>query len=330
MGRIAQHWRPMARKKQANVVDVLFDLSAMLPWWAGVLVAIVSYFVCHAFATSEVAAAKTAAEFAPAIQQTIIKSLATLGQYVLPVIFLAGAAASAIAQAKRPKKVVGSAKAGAKWDDAWPDQHEADTFPMRQTDQRETVPPSAVDPTRWSAELLRALEWKRFEMVCAGLFERLGFAARLGTTGPDGGVDIHLSRQPGEPAVSIVQCKAWALTRKVGVDKIRELHGVMASMKLSEGVLATTTTFSDDAKVYARANGIDLMDGAVVLSSIRALADDQQASLLQLATAGDYTTPTCSSCGVKMAMRSAKADGKQFWGCVNFPRCRSTLNIAKA
>ena len=60
------------------------------------------------------------------------------------------------------------------------------------------------------------------------------------------------------------------------------------------------------------------------------LTDEQQAGLLRLATAGDYTTPTCPSCAVKMTKREPKAGGKTFWGCVNFPRCKSIINMAKA
>ena len=67
-----------------------------------------------------------------------------------------------------------------------------------------------------------------------------------------------------------------------------------------------------------------------VLASILTLTDEQQAGLLRLATAGDYTTPTCPSCAVKMTKREPKAGGKTFWGCVNFPRCRSIINMAKA
>ncbi|HEY8069920.1 MAG TPA: hypothetical protein VIF38_13645, partial [Burkholderiales bacterium] len=35
-----------------------------------------------------------------------------------------------------------------------------------------------VDTQRWSLELLHALEWKRFEIVCSGYFEAIGFRAR--------------------------------------------------------------------------------------------------------------------------------------------------------
>ena len=32
----------------------------------------------------------------------------------------------------------------------------------------------------------------------------------------------------------------------------------------------------------------------------------------------------CPDCGGPMVPRTAKADGRKFWGCVQFPRCRGT------
>lgn len=302
----------MARRKKANPLGDLFSVATMLPWWISLILAIVAYFVLHAFATADVAVAKNINEVGNSIVQSMLKGFAYFGQFVLPIIFLAGAAASAFAQAKRRRAAPGKEE------------------PIEHTYQGENVPSIWVNTSRWNAELLSSLEWKRFEMVCAGLFERLGFVTKTTIMGADGGVDIHLYRPPAEQPVAIVQCKAWTGNSKVGVRFIRELHGVMASMKVAEGIFATTTTFSEEAKNYAKANGIDLMDGAAVLASILTLTDEQQAGLLRLATAGDYTTPTCPSCAVKMTKREPKAGGKTFWGCVNFPRCRSIINMAKA
>ena len=41
-------------------------------------------------------------------------------------------------------------------------------------------------------------------------------------------------------------------------------------------------------------------------------------------------TPTCPKCNGQMVLRTAKKgpnQGKQFWGCVNYPRCRGILNV---
>jgi restriction system protein len=164
--------------------------------------------------------------------------------------------------------------------------------------------------------------------VCAGLFERLGFVTKSATCGADAGIDIHLYRPPSDQPVNIVQCKAW--TKKVGVKVIRELRGVMTSERVAKGIFVTTSTYSDDAIAFAKANQIYLMNGDAVLKAILKLTEEQQASLLQRATAGDYTTPTCASCGVKMVAKKGRVSGKPFWGCVNYPKCKMKLYVAGA
>ncbi len=47
--------------------------------------------------------------------------------------------------------------------------------------------------------------------------------------------------------------------------------------------------------------------------------------LLAFATEGDWTTPTCPSCGAKMVDRDSKRG--RFWGCSNFPNCKATLGM---
>jgi hypothetical protein len=52
---------------------------------------------------------------------------------------------------------------------------------------------------------------------------------------------------------------------------------------------------------------------------------EQQRALLERVDEGGYWRPTCASCGQKMVSRSPRKGGKDFWGCADFPRCRSTL-----
>jgi restriction system protein len=51
--------------------------------------------------------------------------------------------------------------------------------------------------------------------------------------------------------------------------------------------------------------------------------------LMKLATTGDFTTPTCPSCGIKMVRRKSKEDGEESWGGLNYPGFRSTIQIGK-
>jgi len=214
-------------------------------------------------------------------------------------------------------------------DDPWGQpEPDRDLYPSWRAATSRSPRPSKLDTTRWSMELLNLLEWKRFEQVCAGYFEALGFGAKVTREGADGGVDIHLYAEGSERPNIIVQCKAWK-AYKVGVKPLRELFGVMAAEGVTEGAFVTTGTFTQEAKEFAGGKTLHLIDGNDLLAKIQSLTQEQQQALLKTATTGDFTTPTCPSCGVKMTTRISKSDGKPFWGCSNYPRCKSTLRVAR-
>ena len=181
-----------------------------------------------------------------------------------------------------------------------------------------------IAPDRWSADLLDALEWKRFEIVCAKYFEMRGFTSRTNLCGADGGIDIQLFATGSVGPDSVVQCKAW--TRKVRLDPVRGLLGSMTAVGVKKGIFMTTGDYTRDARDFAEKNGISLIGGKELLAKIGALAPQQQAELLAVATDGDYLTPTCASCGTKMTLRTNPKDQSQFWGCLNYPRCRFWLH----
>jgi restriction system protein len=330
----------MARKKKTTVIDVLLDIAMLLPWWLSVLIAIFSYVGFHSVATGGIVVAKSTAIFGFAVAGAVFKGFALALQYIVPIIFVIGAAASAIKRARHskqsgPQSWADVVESNRERFDAPPgkpatttDQYGKDLYPYWRS--ADSLPLTAsINTARWNADLLSALEWKRFEKVCAGMFERLGFSAKVADFGPDGGVDIHLYRPPQKEPVAIVQCKART-SKKVGVETVRAFHGVMTSKRITEAILATSSGFTDDAKTYAKQNHIDLMDGATVLKSILKLAEKDQASLLTMATEGDFTTPMCASCGIRLTKRQSRSGGKFFWGCINYPRCRSVINIASA
>jgi restriction endonuclease Mrr len=113
-------------------------------------------------------------------------------------------------------------------------------------------------------------------------------SAKAQSHGADDGVDVWLySRShPGAP-VSIVQCKHWS-GKRVGVDKLRELRGVMASKDVRRGQFATTSTFTPEATAFARDNGINPLDVDGLLALIAKRTPEQQEALLNVATQGDY------------------------------------------
>lgn len=185
-------------------------------------------------------------------------------------------------------------------------------------------------PDRWSQAVFDMIEWRRFEAVVEALFKQAGFETKSQSHGADGGVDIWLysRNQPGAP-VSLVQCKHWQ-GKKVSVDKIRELRGVMAAQNVKRGQFATTSTFTADAMAFAAENGVNLLSVDKLLQLIASRTPEQQADLLNVALEGEYWRPTCVNCGVKMVDRVPRNGGAPFWGCPAFPKCKTTMPMRAA
>ena len=310
------------------MLTALLEITGSLPPVVGILLAAGSYFFFHAWAGR---APGVLATVAPAhrIVSSVVQGAVFGAQYVLPAIFALGAISSMLQRAGRRSRLDVPAPAVVT-EDAPSEgaRNEHDIYRIWAGDWDEAPAPAhAIDTSAWSLALLRAVEWKRFEEVCAAYFRMLGFGTRLAAPGPDGGIDIHLVPEGSDRPGVLVQCKAWN-TYDIGVKAIRELLGVMTAQKVGEGVFVTTGRFTQPARDFALGKEIVLIDGPDLLSKIVALRDEQQAELLAVATAGDFTRPTCPSCGVKMVRRIARASGDPFWGCENFPGCRTTLRIA--
>lgn len=192
---------------------------------------------------------------------------------------------------------------------------------------------AAPAPKAFSEESLRRMDWLGFEHLVVDLFRASGFEATKTQAGADGGVDIEL-RPKGSPAdaaaQALVQCKARA-SRPVGVDKIRELLGVIASTGARKGILVTNSDFSGDARAFAQTNQdrILLGDIAWILKSIakqpEALRTQWEAKHLK----EGYDIPSCVQCEIKMKAR--RGPQSPFWGCPNYAnnaiRCKRTMTF---
>ena len=191
-----------------------------------------------------------------------------------------------------------------------------------------TRQPSPADtpsarPIAWSREVIDRIEWKRFEDLCCEFYRVKGIRAETTRLGADGGIDIRLFQDDTDPqrCTAVVQCKAW--NQAVGVKPVRELRGVMAHEKVEKAFFMAPNGFTDDAKAFAVENRITLLDGRLFLAMLERLPESQRLALLEFATAGDWTTPTCPSCGLKMTARDSKRG--RFWGCIAYPGCRGML-----
>ena len=188
--------------------------------------------------------------------------------------------------------------------------------------------PKLSKKTEWDLELLNELEWKRFEEVVSEYYSIIGYRAEVTRMGADGGVDVLLYQQEGETPVIIIQCKSWS--KRVGVNAVRELYGVMASEQIGYGVFATTSDYTNEAREWVEGKSMQLLSGTDLVTLFNQLADDKKTYLIQFATFEDYSTPTCPNCNQKMVSRTAtkgKSAGSSFWGCANYPRCKQTFKM---
>jgi hypothetical protein len=109
-------------------------------------------------------------------------------------------------------------------------------------------------------------KWFEFEKDCARLLRNRNYTAvhRAVHRDGDGGVDIFATDPDG--ITYVVQCKCWAANRPVGPDVVRELAGAIqladvGSVQRSQGILITSSRFTNDATSAAAELSFELIDG---------------------------------------------------------------------
>jgi restriction system protein len=257
----------------------------------------------------------------------MIAGISSFGQIVLPLMFSIAAIISGISTVRN--KQTYSFGNVPETNAYHPHVNSSQLFPLVGNDPQEPLPrlefPPKV-PVVWTDGILQMIEWKRFETVTKEFLNMTGYVAQETKTGADGGVDISVTKQSDNAFRGIVQCKAWNAYR-VGVKPVRELYGVMAAEKVKYGMLITSGTFTAEAEEFAKGK-ITLVSGGKFLEYIRKLPEEKKIRLLNAALEGDYSTPTCPQCDIKMTLRENKTGknvGSKFWGCVRYPRCKQTL-----
>jgi restriction system protein len=298
----------MARRGKASPAEDIMDLVAMLPWWVGVVLALVSYLLLHSAASQPVVATAQLGQVGAMVTQTLWKTLAGVGQYILPILCLAGAGMSAWRRRAKQKLVTDVAQSKA-------------------------------------TDVLDGMSWREFEMLVGEGFRLQGYqVVETGAGGADGGVDLVLTK-PGENGGEkfLVQCKQWRAF-KVGVDVVRELYGVMAARGATGGFVVTSGRFTDEAVSFASGRNVNLVDGPKLHGLIRQAKagidrSPARSGSSSSAAAAPAVSPnpaqvqaaSCPLCAKPMVRRTAKRGanpGSEFWGCTGYPACSGTRPIA--
>lgn len=216
----------MAKRKNDSALEALFELATLLPWWAGVLLAVVAYGLLHQYAIAPAPTQGAPGQIGDMVAGQLFKALATFGQYLVPIALLGGAAASYFGKRKREQLARNVAESR-------------------------------------SGDAMRQMTWLEFEMLVGQVFRMQGYTVtETGGGGADGGVDLILKKDNER---FLVQCKQWKAL-KVSVNVVRELYGVMAAHGAAGGFVVTSGVFTEDAKAFVKGKNVALIDGSMLTS----------------------------------------------------------------
>lgn len=102
-------------------------------------------------------------------------------------------------------------------------------------------------------ELMYKLSPRKFEELIAKLLEDDGFNVQLTSKSRDGGRDIFASLSlPVGKILTLVECKKWSANKKVSVQPIRSLYGILMSERATNAMLVTTSTFTKPAADFIK------------------------------------------------------------------------------
>lgn len=101
-------------------------------------------------------------------------------------------------------------------------------------------------------DAIHQLSPRKFEELVAYLMEKQGYEVTLTKQSKDGGIDIFALKRDGfGNFLTIVDCKRYSEKNPVGIDLVRTMYGTLNIAKASHGIIATTSRFTNDAKVLA-------------------------------------------------------------------------------
>lgn len=303
----------MARRSKRGAADDLLDLTAMLPWWAGVGLAMVSYIWLHAVAQRPLPPVMQAGKVADMLSVALMQGLATGGQYLLPFIFLLGALVSFI---KRRKAV------------------------------------QLHDAAANRADGVSRMTWREFEALVGEYFRRQGYAVTGNSKdGPDGGVDVLLQKGSDRYLVQCKHWRAlrvgvqpvrelygvmaagrvaggFVVTSGEFTDEARRFSEGR-ELKLIDGKMLQRGIHAQAAPPAQSARPAASLQAA----TSRVVAQRRTEPVQFPAPATAAVAPACPVCSAAMVMRQVRSGataGKPFWGCSRFAeiRCRGTREVS--
>lgn len=277
----------MARRERKSNAEVLIDVVALLPWWACLLLALVSFLLFRALSTPP----KVTALHPPQLSQLMVAGLASTGQYLAPFICLLAAVVSFVQRRKREHLAANAAATGI------------------------NSGPGSI----------AGITWPEFELLVGEAFRLQGYkVAETGGGGPDGGVDLRLRRGS---ETFLVQCKQWRATRVgVEVVRelygVMAAEGSAGGFVVTSGQFTPDARAFAKGRNIRLVDGMRLHG---LIQQARASRGAASVPVPSVAPATAPSCPKCGSGMVLRTARKGGNAGAEFWGCSRFPSCRGTL-----
>lgn len=310
--------------KKSSLFDDLFAIAGKLPWWVSALLALGAYGFLHSLAIAPIPIYSDVKHLDSMVFSTALRSFATLGQYLLPVIFIGGATASVLGRRKRRNLLTAMTMPGGK---------------------------TAANIT-----------WQQFELLVGEALRHQGFSVEeTGGSGPDGGIDL-VARKDGEKY--LVQCKQWrslqvgvpVIRELYGAMAAEGATGGLVitsgrftgparefasgrNLKLVDGDLLNhwiaaskrpgPSPMSEVAGAKSKARTEPTIPSPIVNSASTAASQADPLVKAPIKPA----PPACPFCKKQMVIRVARSGanaGGDFWGCSVYPKCKGIRPIFKA
>ncbi|MEE3504711.1 MULTISPECIES: restriction endonuclease [unclassified Pseudomonas] len=300
--------------KKTSPFEDLFYIASKLPWWVSAMIAIASGVYLHSIAIAQTPIYSGMQHLDSMIFNTAFKTFATFGQYLVPLIFLGGAAASVFGRRKRRRLLAAVAMPGGK--------------------------------------TLEGITWQQFELLVGEALRHQGFSVQeTGGNGPDGGVDL-VARKDGEKY--LVQCKQWrSLQVGVPTVRelygAMAAEGATGGFVITSGRFTGPAKQFASGRNLRLVDG-ELLNqwiaatkrpgprptSAVVEEQVEPVIVPEVAKAPPVAeppakpSPAKPVAPACPHCRKPMVIRVARSGanaGGDFWGCSSYPGCKGIRPI---
>ncbi|MCB1210064.1 MAG: polymer-forming cytoskeletal protein [Verrucomicrobiales bacterium] len=157
-------------------------------------------------------------------------------------------------------------------------------------------------PDRWSADLIASLYWMRLVELARALTANAGCQLAGSRVLIDGSVVFGMIENPGTPhagraLVKLASWNEWGATPEI----IEQFASEVRTARNARGILIAPGGATRAAMQRAGELRVELVDAVGLDDTLASLPPEKSDFFFVVATAGDYTTPTCPVCLKKLS-----------------------------